>query len=183
MNADSWSWFVSTVQFGVAGLALLFPLGWLWPTLQFRSSRRAVVMGASLFWPAFALVLVQTTWHGYYQFFYPPWMKWGVAIVALAVYSAYASGSHWLASRLPGHPLPWFCLVVGGLAIMEHLVAWYIVDLPGRVPQLHDTPFSAVLLFSFFEYQVYWAVTLWLGWLLLRVSAHRHGDGPAAFPR
>ena len=180
MNADPSSWLVSTVQFGLAGLALLLPLGWLWPRSQFRSSRRAVVMGASLFWPAFALVLLQTAWHGYYQFFYPPWMKWGAAVIALAVYSVDAFGVHWLASRLPGQPLAWFCLLVGILAAFEHLMAWVVVDLPNRVPSLRGTPLGVAMAFAFFEYQVYWAVALWLGWLLTRMAALRHTGGSLA---
>ena len=172
MNADI-AWFRGTVAFGAAGLALLLPLWKLWPAPQFRLGRRAVVLGASLFWPAFAFVLVQWAWTGYYQLFYPAWMKWGVALAALVIYPLLAAGAHWIAMRLPGHALLWFCLVTGGLAMGEHVAAWTLVDLPGRVAFLHNTPLWVVMLFAFFEYQVYWAGALWLGWLLLKLAALR----------
>lgn len=166
-------WLASTAWFALAGLALLLPLWWLLPAGTFRRSRRAIVMGASLFWPAFALVLTQVAWRGYYAFFYPAWMKWGTALIALVVYTVYALGMHWLASRLPGHPLIWFCLLAGVAAAGEHVAAWSLADLPNRVPFLRGTPLGWAMLFAFFEYQVYWAAALWLAWLLLRLAALR----------
>ncbi len=173
MNPDWMSWIRSTVIFGLAGLVLLLPLGWLWPAREFRQGRRAVVMGASLFWPAFAFTLVQMTWQGYYQFFYPPWMKWGAALAAFLIYPAYAYGAHWLAVRLPGQPLLWFCLLVGVLAAGEHVLAWVVVDLPNRVPYLRGAPLPVVMLFAFFEYQVYWGGALWLGRALTYITRWR----------
>ena len=166
-------WLVSAARFGMAGLVLLSPLWWLLPAGSFRRSRRAITMGASLFWPAFTLVMLQTAWHGYYAFFYPAWMKWGAALIALIVYTVYAFGMHWVASHLPGHPLVWFCLLAGVLAAGEHVAAWDLVDLPNRVPFLRGTPLGAAMVFAFFEYQVYWAAALWLAWLLLRLAALR----------
>ena len=174
MNADWLTWIRSTVLFGLTGLALLLPLGRQWPAPEFRQARRAVVMGASLFWPAFAFTLVQMTWRGYYEFFYPAWMKWGAAALALLIYPTYAFGAHWLAVRLPGYPLLWFCLMVGALAAGEHVLAWIFVDLPNRVPYLRGAPLPAVMLFAFFEYQVYWGVVLWLGWTLTYIARWRH---------
>jgi hypothetical protein len=173
MNVEWASWIASAVQWGVAGAVLLLPLVWLWPAPQFRISRRAVMMGASLFWPAFAVCMLQLAWAGYYQFFYPAWMKWGVVIISFVVYPAYAGAAHWLVVRLPGHPLPWFCLAAGLLAAAEHVLAWGLVDLPNRVPYLRGAPLPAVMLFAFFEYQVYWGAALWLGWALIQVAHWR----------
>jgi len=67
-------------------------------------------------------------------------------------------------------------------------MAWVLVDLPNRVQFLQDTPLWVVLVFAFFEYQVYWGVALWLGWMLTRIAALRHsqprgGSALAASPR
>src|SRR5512145_501870 len=100
LTSTAWWW--KSAAFGLAGLALLLPLVWLLPAPMFRRSRRAVVMGASLFWPAFGVVLSQTMWDGYYRFFYPDWVKWAIPVLAFGVYPLLAFGYHWLASRLPG---------------------------------------------------------------------------------
>ncbi len=165
--------FRSAVSVGLLGLLLLFPLGLAWPADAFRKSRRAVVMGASLFWLGFTFVFVQAFWAGYYQFFYPGWMKWGILAVAFIVFPALAFVFHWLACRLPAHPLIWFCLLAGLEAVVEHVVAWYATDLPAKVPYLTSLPLFPVLVFAFFEYQVYWAVALWLAWALTRLALAR----------
>ena len=164
---------LSTLWFGLAGVLLYLPLFRLLPTQTFRHSRTAMVMGASLFWLAFATVLVNLAWGYYYRFFYPPWMKWGAALIAFALYSTYAFACHWLSCRMPGLPMLWFCLFTGLLAANEHLIAWNLARLPEKVPMLARTPLLPIMLFAFFEYQVYWAIALWLGWLLLKLSQVR----------
>jgi len=64
-------------------------------------------------------------------------------------------------------------LFAGLLAALEHLAAFYLVDLLNQVPYLRGTRPGPVLLFAFFEYQVYWAAALWLAWLLLKLAALR----------
>ena len=161
--------FLSTVWFGAAGVLLYLPLFWLLPAQTFRQSRRAVVMGASLFWLGFTTVLVNLAWSYYYRLFYPQWMKWGAALIAFALYPLYAFVCQLLACRLPGHPLVWFCLFTGLLAANEHYIAWNFVHLPEKVPMLEGMQLLPTMLFAFFEYQVYWAIALWLAWTLLRL--------------
>jgi len=160
----------STLWFGLAGVLLYLPLFWLLPAQTFRDSRRAVVMGASLFWLAFTAILVNLAWGSYYHFFYPEWMKWGTALIAFALYPIYGSACHWLSCRLPGQPVLWFCLFTSLLAANEHYIAWTFAHLPEKVPMLAGMPLIPTMIFAFFEYQVYWAVALWLGWILLRLS-------------
>lgn len=155
--------------FGGAGILLYLPLFRLLPTRIFRTSRRAVVMGASLFWLGFAGALVNLTWSYYYRFFYPEWMKWGAALVAAILYSIYAYVCHWAACRLPGPPMLWFCLFTGLLGANEHCIAWNLVRLPEKVPMLAGMPLVPAMLFAFFEYQVYWAIALWLSWMLIKL--------------
>jgi len=160
----------STLWFGLAGVLLYLPLFRLFPAQGFRNSRRAVVMGASLFWLAFTAILVNLAWGSYYHFFYPEWMKWGTALIAFALYPIYAFACHWLSCRLPGQPMLWFCLFTGLLAANEHYIAWTFAHLPEKVPMLAGMPLIPTMIFAFFEYQVYWAIALWLGWILLRLS-------------
>ena len=167
---DLW---VSTVWFGLAGVLLYLPLFRLFPPQSFGNSRRAVVMGASLFWFGFAAALVNLAWRDYYGFFYPEWMKWGIALIAFCLYSIYAFACHWLACRLPGQPMLWFCLFTGLLAANEHYIAWTFARLPEKVPMLAGMPLVPTMLFAFFEYQVYWAIAIWLAWVLLKFSRFR----------
>ncbi len=152
MDADLW---LRTVEFGVAGALLYLPLFWLFPARTFRIHRRAVVMGASLFWLGFTAGLVNMAWGYYYRYFYPAWMKWGTALIAFVLYSVYAFACHWLACRLPGRPMPWFCLFTGLLAPNEHFIAWHFARLPEKVPMLAGIPLLPIMFFAFFEYQVY----------------------------
>jgi hypothetical protein len=145
----------STAGFGLAGALLYLPLFRLLPTPTFRTSRRAVVMGASLFWFGFAAILVNLAWGYYYRFFYSEWMKWGVGLIAFFLYSIYAFACHWLSCRLPGLPMLWFGLFTGLLAANEHYIAWTFARLPEKVPLVEGMPLLPTMLFAFFEYQVY----------------------------
>lgn len=163
----------STLWFGLAGAGLYLPLFRLLPTQTFHNSRRAVVMGASIFWLAFTAILVNLAWGYYYRFFYPEWMRWGTALIAFSLYPIYAFACHWLSCRLPGQPMPWFCLFTGLLAANEHYIAWTFARLPQNVPMLAGMQLVPTMIFAFFEYQVYWALALWVGWVLLKLSAIR----------
>jgi len=169
-NSDLW-W--STVRFGLAGLLLYGPLFWLFPAGIFRASRRAVIMGTSLFWFGFTMILVNWAWNFYYQYFYPEWMRWGTAFIACGIYCIYAFGCHWLACRLPGKPILWFILFTGLLAANEHFIAWDFFHLPEKIPMLAGMPLIPTMIFAFFEYQVYWAGAIWLAWILLRITRWR----------
>jgi hypothetical protein len=127
-------------------------------------------MGASLFWVGFAAALANLMWKPYYGFFQPDWMKWGIPLIAFVLYPVYAFACHWASCRLPGLPMLWFCLCTGLLAANEHYIAWAFARLPEKVPLLAGMPLGPTMLFAFFEYQIYWAMTLWLAWILLKLS-------------
>ena len=154
------------------GTALLVPLGLVFPENRFRLSRGAVVGGAALFWPGFALVMIQTMWQSYYVYFYPFWMKWALLLIAAGFFPGMAFAFHWLACRLPGHPLGWFCLFAGLQSVAEHTIAW-MSGLAEKVPSLHGAPLIPVLTFAFFEYQIYWAIALWLAWVISKLRNRR----------
>ena len=168
----------STLRFGGGGILLYLPRFRLLPTQTFRTNRRAVVMGASLFWLGFTAALVNLIWESYYHWFYPQWMNWGAALVAAVLYSIYAFACHWASCRLPGLPMLWFCLFTGLLAANEHYVAWTFARLPEKVPMLAGMHRAPTMLFAFFEYQVYWAIALWLSWILLILSQFRKEATP-----
>ena len=178
MDATTIDLWLSTLEFGLAGTVLYVPLFRLLPDKTFRASRRAVVMGASLFWIAFTAVLVNWAWGWYYRYFYPEWMKWGTALIASVLYSFFALACHWLACRLPGRPMLWFCLFTGLLAANEHYIAWTFAHLSEKIPMLAGMPLVPTMIFAFFEYQVYWAGGLWLAWLLLNLTKLRSGQNP-----
>lgn len=162
--------FPSTLWFGLADILLYLPLFRVFPAQTFREHRGAVVMGASLFWLGFTATLVNLLWGFYYRFFYSEWMRWGTALIAFVLYPTYAFACHWLAGRMPGQPMLWFCLFTGLLAANEHFIGWTFARLPEKVPLLADMPLIPTMLFAFFEYQVYWAIALWLGWILIKLS-------------
>jgi hypothetical protein len=130
-------------------------------------------MGASIFWLGFTFAIEQVFWAGYYRFFYPEWMKWGILAIAFVVFPTKAFAFHWLACQLPKHPLIWFCLLAGFEGVAEHIVAWYGTGLPEKVPYLTGLPLFPVIVFAFFEYLAYWAIALWLAWLLAAFSTSR----------
>jgi len=173
MDTSNINLWLSALRFGAAGIAMYLPLFWLLPAKTFRISRRAIVMGASLFWFAFTAILVNWAWAWYYRYFYPDWMKWGTALIAFAIYTFFALACHWLACRLPGQPMLWFCLFTGLLAANEHYIAWTFAHLPEKIPMLAGMPLLPTMIFAFFEYQVYWAGALWLAWLLLKLTLLR----------
>ena len=138
------------------------------------------MIGAAVFWLGFAFLLTRTAWAGYYRFFYPAWMQWALLPVAVIIFSVLAFSFHWLACRLPGHPLVWFCLFGGLESIAEHAIAWHGLDLPARVPLLAGAPPFPIFFFAFFEYQVYWAIALWIAWLLAMMkSGNRSSNMPS----
>lgn len=72
----------------------------------------------------------------------------------------------------------WFCLLTGLLAANEHYIAWSFARLPEKVPMLAGIPLIPIMLFAFFEYQVYWAGALWLAWTLLKLLQIRKKISP-----
>jgi hypothetical protein len=63
-------------------------------------------------------------------------------------------------------------LLLGGLeGILEHVFGIYGLHILDKVPWLQGTPPIPVIIFSFSEYIVYWAVVAWMayGRLALRV--------------
>jgi hypothetical protein len=64
----------------------------------------------------------------------------------------------------------WF-VVLGGLeGVAEHIFGIYALHILDKVPWLSGLPPMPLIIFSFFEYIVYWSLTAWLGLVLLKLG-------------
>jgi hypothetical protein len=157
---------LSTLLCGGLGLVVLLPLLIAFQDSAFERAALATVGAAALFWGVLAAVSVFGFWELYYRFFYPTWIRWLVPLDVL-LYGAIGLGLWWLALRLPG-PAPLGFALLGGIeGVAEHLVGIYGLRILDKVPWLHGLAPLPVLVFSFFEYALYWAV---VGWLALGLS-------------
>jgi hypothetical protein len=156
----------STLTFGLLGLILSVPLLLLYREESLRRSARLISISSAIFWGALATAVLIAAWKLYYQYLYPAWMRWLAPADAL-IYGLFALIMWWLAMRLPGHPLLWFLLLGGLEGILEHIFGIYGLHILDKVPWLQGISPFPVLIFSFFEYIVYWAVVGWIsyGWL------------------
>jgi hypothetical protein len=126
----------------------------------FRDLKWALAGAAAFFWSAFAIVLVQVFWEDYYRYFYPAWFhSLGMLLWVPALFGALALAFHWLALRMPGHPILGFCLLGGVEAVVEHLWGIYGFKIM-TIPALHGAGIAPVLAFAFPEYIFYWCIVI-----------------------
>jgi hypothetical protein len=123
-----------------------------------------------LFWGIVAIIATFGFWDLYYSYFYPSWIRWLVPL-DLLLYGAIGLGIWWLALRLPGPAVMWFALLGGVEGILEHVLGIYGLRILERVPWLQGLAPLPILIFSFFEYALYWTLVAWLGLGLTRLIA------------
>jgi hypothetical protein len=166
-NTDIWQ---STLFFAGIGLALSIPLLLLFREEAFQRSARPISIASAIFWGILAVAALLAAWQLYYQYLYPAWVRWLAPGDAL-VYGLIGLGMWWLAMRIPGSSILWFLLLGGLEGILEHVFGIHGLHILDKVPWLQGTTPVPVIIFSFFEYIVYWAVVAWMayGWLALRV--------------
>ena len=162
---DIWQ---STLTFALLGLILIVPLLLLYRDESFRRSARTISFASAIFWGILATAALFAAWKLYYQYLYPTWMRWLAPTDAL-VYGLFGLGMWWLAVRIPGPTLLWFLLLGGFEGILEHVFGIYGLHILDKVPWLQGATPLPVIVFSFFEYIVYWAIVAWMpyGWLVL----------------
>jgi hypothetical protein len=137
----------------------------LLPRERFRLLGFEIVLAGGLFWGALATALVLSMWDSYYTFFAQDWQRL-LAPLSAILYAGIALLLWWLTRRLPGPPALVF-VVLGGLeSLVEHPLAIWGMDLFERVPMLAGVEPAPVLVFAFFEYVIYWGLTLVLAHLL-----------------
>ena len=159
----------STLTFALLGLVLAVPLLLLYRDESFRRSARSISISSAIFWGILATVVLFTAWKLYYQYLYPAWMRWLAPSDAL-LYGLFGLGLWWLAVRIPGPALLWFLLLGGLEGILEHIFGIYGLHILDKVPWLQGASPFPVIIFSFFEYIVYWAIVAWMSYVWLAVS-------------
>ncbi len=137
----------------------------LLPSDRFRSMGLEVVLATALFWGVLATVLVLSMWDSYYTFFAQDWQRLLAPLWAI-LYAGIALLLWWLTRRLPGPPALIFVILGGLESLVEHSFAKWRAGLVERVPMLAGVEPAPVLVFAFFEYVIYWGLTLVLARLL-----------------
>ena len=159
---DIWN---STIFFGTVGIILGLILLKVYPAGNFRENALQITLAAGLFWGVLATLLMWLGWDIYYQHLYPAWMRW-LAPLDLILYALIGLGMWALAVWLPGSPLIWFIFFGAVEGVLEHILGIYAMHILDKVPWLQGLPAGPLLIFSFFEYTVYWGLTAGLAWVL-----------------
>jgi hypothetical protein len=150
----------NTLIFFVLALILVGLLAWRFKPDQFRQlSWQAVGIGSALFWSVFAGVMIWYAWDSYYSFFKPSWSRIVVPLGAIVFYFLLGLLMRWVALRLPGNPILWFCLLGGLESVPEHAIAIYRFHIL-QIPMLQDTTAASIFIIAFFEYMLYWSLAL-----------------------
>lgn len=152
----------NTPIFIAAALVLMGLLVWRVKPSTFYSLRwQSIGIASALFWSLLAVVLISFAWDSYYTLFVPSWYRLAAPVGAIMLYALLGQGIRWVAVNLPGHPVITFCFLGGLESIPEHAIAIYRFDIL-QIPLLRgDTP-TAIFIFAFFEYIVFWSITLYL---------------------
>lgn len=161
---DVWN---STFILGVIGICLLFLVFWLYRDGSFRNTAFQLTLASGLFWGVLAILALWLGWEIYYQYLYPAWMR-PLAALDIILYGLIGLGMWALAVRLPGSALLWFILFGAVEGVLEHILGIYGMHILDKVPWLQGLPAGPLLIFSFFEYIVYWELTVCLTWVLQR---------------
>ena len=165
-NQDVW---LSTILFGVLALLLLIPLQRIFHRTLFNRSALVVVIASAIFWGVLAWILMSRFWDLYYVYFYPKWVR-RLSPLSIILYCIFGFGLHWLTSRLNTPSILTFALLGGLQGIAEHALAIYGLHILQKVPFLQGLSTFPVLIFSFFEYMLYWTMVAWLAFGILKVS-------------
>jgi hypothetical protein len=163
---DVW---MSTLLFGIAGLIILIPLAFVYRSNAFQRSALAISLSSTLFWGICATGAIILLWDFYYQYIFPTWSRW-LAPLDAVFYGLVGLGMWWLALHLPGSPVVWFVILGGLEGVAEHVFGIYALHILDKVPWLSGLPPLPLIVFSFFEYTVYWGLTAWLGLMILKLG-------------
>lgn len=165
-SQDVW---LSTLLFGGLDALLLSPLLLVFQDAAFQRATWFTGAASALFWGVLAGFALLAFWELYYRHFYPAWVRW-LAPLDVLFYGAIGLGLWWLAVRAGWSPVLAFVLLGGVEGIVEHLFGIYILRILAKVPLLQGLNPLPVLVFSFFEYALYWALVAWLALGLFKIG-------------
>ncbi|TET81317.1 MAG: hypothetical protein E3J37_09400 [Anaerolineales bacterium] len=164
-NQDVW---LSTVFFSVLTSLLLIPLQQIFNRDLFNRSTLGVIIASAIYWGILALILMYKFWDLYYGHFYPIWIR-RLAPLNIILYGAFGLGLHWLTSHQNTPSILTFALLGGLHGIAEHIFAIYGLHILEKVPFLQGLTPLPVLIFSFFEYMLYWTMVAWLTFAIVKL--------------
>lgn len=146
----------------ITALILVGMLAWRVKPLTFPSLRwQSVGIASALIWSLLAAILLTWAWDFYYELFMPSWYRLVAPLGAILLYSCLGLAMRWAALKLPGNPVVTFCLLGGLASIPEHAVGIYRFDIL-QIPILQGSTAGWIFLFVFFEYVIFWGITMLL---------------------
>ncbi len=149
----------SALLFAVVDVLLVSLLAWRGKPALFRELSWAVAGSSAIFWGMLGSVMVWGFWDSYYRYFFPDSARWFGPLFA-ALFGAIGFALWWLACRLPGNSILNFSLLGACEGLLEHLWGIYGLGILQKVPMLQNASAPSVLVFSFFEYMLYWGIVL-----------------------
>jgi hypothetical protein len=157
-DRDIW---LSTLVFGGIGILLTLPLLSLYSDGRFMNAARSTALSSAAFWGIMSLVLMGRFWDIYYHYIYPDWMR-SIRLSNVLLYAAIGLGMWKLAFIFENQLVLAFCVFGGLEGVAEHIFAVFGLHVLEKVPFLRGLKPFPVILFSFFEYIVYWSVVAWM---------------------
>ncbi len=145
--------------FAIVDLFLIALLLWRIKPAHFDDLKWPLAFTAAIFWGLLGTIMVWCFWDSFYRYFYPESTRWFGPLFA-ALFGAIGFALWWLACRLPGNPILSFSLLGACEGLLEHLWGIYGLEILDKVPMLQDASAFSVLVFSFFEYMLYWGIVL-----------------------
>jgi hypothetical protein len=165
LNLPSDLFWKSALFAALIDLVLVLLLLWRIKQTHFHELKWVLIGTAAMFWAIFGTALLWGFWDSYYRHFLPDSMRW-LGVINAMLYGAIGFALWWLSLRLPGNPVAAFCLLGGAEGLLEHLWGIYGFGVLEKVPSLQNASAISVLVFSFFEYVLYWGIVLGIAALL-----------------
>jgi hypothetical protein len=162
----------NTLLFFALAFIMVGLLAWQFKPALFRLlSWQAVGIGSALFWSVLAGLMFWYAWDFYYRYYAPSWERIVAPLSAIVCYFVLGLGLRWAALRLPGNPTVTFCLLGGLESVPEHTIAIYRFHIL-QIPALQGTTATAIFIFAFFEYTVFWGLALCMAIAADRLLSH-----------
>lgn len=165
-SADFWT---SSLVWGILDLGLLALLVKIFKLPSFRGALKPIAIVSITLWSCFATALYWGFWDLFYGQILPAWARWGAPLSGFFPYLPLALLFYLLSNKLPGNPILWFCFLGGLEGIAEHLLGIYGLRILEKVPLLNGVHPLPIMVFSFFEYILYWGLLLLLAWGMMKV--------------